>query len=315
MILNDFLVLTENGLYCKTGDFYIDPQQPVANAVISHAHADHATKNNGNVFCTSATAAIMHLRYKKNAGSSFFIKAYREGFNINSVQLQFIPAGHILGSAQVLLEYNGIRYLYTGDIKLQEDATCEPVEWEQTDVLITESTFADPAIKHPDPAKEIAKLNTHNHNVLLGAYSLGKSQRLISLLNKYSPQRKILVHHSILPINKIYEDYSFPPGLYEPYNRKLMKFPDSDFVYIVPPLTFNSYFRAKNVVRVFASGWDKLQAQNTMKLFISDHVDWDDILQMIKKTRPKEIWTLHGNGMHLKKYFAGSLPVKLLNKC
>ncbi|HQS05939.1 MAG TPA: exonuclease, partial [Daejeonella sp.] len=91
----------------------------------------------------------------------------------------FIPAGHILGSAQVLMEYKGVRYLYTGDYKLQDDATCEKIEFVKADVLITESTFADPAVQHPSVSDEIKKLNLFNHNVLLGAYSLGKAQRLI----------------------------------------------------------------------------------------------------------------------------------------
>jgi putative mRNA 3-end processing factor len=257
----------------------------------------------------------MQLRFKKSAGANFSILRYRQEFLINGVKLKFIPAGHILGSAQVLMEFDGTKYLYTGDIKIQEDATCEPVEWEQADVLITETTFANPNTKHPSPETEMVKLNSHNHNVLLGAYSLGKSQRLINLLNRYCPQRKVLVHHSILPINKIYEDYSFAPGVYEPYNRKLMKSPDQGFVYIVPPLTFNSYFRAKNVVRVFASGWENLQTQNQTKLFISDHVDWDDILEMIKQVKPREVWTLHGDGRALQAHFADTLPVKILPKC
>ncbi len=313
MILDDFLIFDEKGLYCVYGDFYLDPQQAVDVAVISHAHGDHATGGNNQVFCTPGTAAIMQLRLKKNAGKEFFTFKFGEAFRIKDVSISFYPAGHILGSALVLMEYKGVKYLYTGDFKLQEDPTCEPLQFVKADVLITETTFADPKVIHPNVEAEIRKLNASNHNVLLGAYSLGKSQRLVSLINKYCPQRKVLLHHSMLPIAKIYEDFSYHPGEYEPYNRKLMKAPDQGFVYIVPPLTFESYFRAKNVLRVFASGWKKLQHQNDLELYISDHADWNDILHTIESVNPEQVWTLHGDGSYLKSYFEGKLLVKLLN--
>lgn len=313
MILDDFLTFNDKGLYCVYGDFYLDPKQPANNAVISHAHGDHAAGGNNTVYCTKATAAIMQLRLRKNAGKEFITPGFKSTFKINDVALTFYPAGHILGSALVLMEYKGVRYLYTGDFKVQEDETCEPLELVKADVLITETTFADPEVIHPNVEAEIKQLNNSNHNVLLGAYSLGKSQRLVNLLNKYCPQRLVFLHHSMLPITKIYENFAYHPGKYEPYNRKLMKSPDQGFVYIVPPLTFESYFRAKNVLRVFASGWKRLQQQNDLSLYISDHADWNDILHSISVVNPSEIWTLHGNGTHLKSYFDGKLKVKILN--
>lgn len=312
MIIPDFIEFNGLGLYCKTGDFYLDPQQPVQRAVISHAHGDHAIPGNTTVYCTDATERFMQLRFKKQAGKEFYIVPYHEACTINGVTIKFIPAGHILGSAQILMEYKNVRYLYTGDYKLQQDATCEPFEYVKADVLVTETTFADPAVKHPDPSLEIKKLNQNMHNVLLGTYSLGKAQRLINLINQHCPQRIILVHHSIVPLNKIYESLSYPSGKYEAYNRKLMKEPDRGYVYLVPPFTFNSYFKAKNVLRVFASGWENLQVQNDMKLFISDHADWEDTLELINHVDPSEIWTLHGNGRHLQSFFDGQIPVKIL---
>ena len=315
MILSDFLVINDTGLYCAAGDFYVDPQQSVSKAVVSHAHGDHAVRGNDTVYCTDATARIMELRYKKSAAASFRIHPFNEPFMVGGVKLTFIPAGHILGSAQILLEYRDVRYLYTGDYKLQPDATCEPIEFAEADVLITETTFADPLVQHPDPVAEIQKLNSSVHNVLLGAYSLGKAQRLISLISEYCPERKILVHFGILPINLIYEQFGFKSGTYEPYNRKLMKQPGMGYVYIVPPMTFDSYFRAKNVMRAFASGWKQLQRHNDFELLISDHVDWNDILQMIRMVKPQEIWTIHGDGRHLKKHFEDQIPIKILNRC
>jgi putative mRNA 3-end processing factor len=315
MIQPDFITENENGLYCAAGDFYLDPQLPVDRAVISHAHGDHAVPGNRRIFCTVPTAEIMRLRLGKNAGAAFEVFDYSEPFTLNGVKITFISAGHILGSAQVLMEYAGVRYLYTGDYKLQEDHTCRPVEFTPADVLITESTFAHPDTAHPSHVEEIRKLNEHSHNVLLGAYGLGKAQRLSRLISDHCPQRKVLIHHSILPIHRLYEQFGFSPGRYEPYNRKLMKEPGKGYVYIVPPITFNNYFRARGVLRIFASGWKRLQQQNDAELFISDHVDWADILKMVGVVKPKEIWTVHGNGKYLQERFAGTIPVKALNLC
>jgi putative mRNA 3-end processing factor len=311
-IREDFVSFNNNSLYCKYGDFYIDPVHPVARAVISHAHADHAISGNNTVFATEATFAFMKLRYGKNAANVFNTVAYNSSFTIGNVKITFIPAGHMLGSAQVLMEFEGVKYLYTGDYKLQPDETCEPIEWVPTDVLITESTFADPVVLHPDPVEEIKKLNDIKTNILLGAYGLGKSQRLINLINQYAPQKKILAHFRITPINAIYEKMGYPPGKYQIYNRKLMK-NQEEFVYIVPPFTFDSYIKATGVTRLFASGWKNLQVNLQDTLFISDHVDWNDILQTIKNTNPKQVWTLHGNGQHLKKHFGDAIFVKILN--
>lgn len=315
MVNDDFLILNDNGLYCKTGNFYLDPLKPVAHAVISHAHGDHAVKNNGSVYCTVPTEAIMRHRYQRNAGNEFKTHSFNTPFLLGGVRITFIPAGHIIGSSQVLMEYDHVRYLYTGDYKLQDDPTCEKIEFVEADVLITETTFADPSVQHPDAGAEIRKLNDFNHNVLLGSYSLGKAQRLISLITEHCPQRSVLVHHSILPLNKIYESFGFWPGKYEVYTRKSMKEPGQNLVYIVPPLTFDSYIRAKNVVRAFASGWKRMQVNNGLELFISDHVDWNDILTMMREVKPKEVWTLHGNGKHLREHFINQTPVKLLNAC
>jgi putative mRNA 3-end processing factor len=312
MILEDFLTFDANGLYCRYGNFYLDPQQPVQHAVVSHAHADHAVAGNRQVYCTAPTAAFMKLRYGKNAGGGFSLASWRQPLTIGKVQITFIPAGHMLGSAQVLMAYEGTTYLYTGDYKLQADATCEPIEWTKADVLITESTFANPAVLHPDPVTEINKLHEIKTNILLGAYGLGKAQRLIKLINDHVPQKKILVHHRIAPINAVYEQNGYRLGPNQLYSRKLMKNQD-EFVYLVPPFTFDSYLRATGVKRLFASGWKNLQVNQQDTLFISDHVDWNDILYTVEQVTPQQIWTLHGDGSHLQKHFKDRITVKMLN--
>ncbi|RZJ78486.1 MAG: exonuclease [Flavobacterium sp.] len=313
MILQDFIIINKTGLYCSYGDFYLDPKEPVFNAVISHAHGDHAVSGNQNVFCTKATQLFMQHRYKKFAASNFEIMPYYQVFNINGVNITFYPAGHILGSAMVLMEYQNVRYLYTGDYKVEADETCEAIEFVQADVLITETTFANPEVKHPDADEEIKKLNTVATNIMLGAYALGKSQRLISLINKHCPDKKILVHHNIMPFVGIYEQQGISLGNYQVYDRKIMKQQLEGNIYLVPPMVFNSYIRAINVVRVFATGWKYLQQGNGLHLYISDHVDWEGIIQTIEQVQPKEVWTLHGDGKQLQAHFQNQLTVKILN--
>lgn len=313
MILDDFIILNQIGLYCPYGDFYIDPNQAVKIAVVSHAHGDHASRGNEQVYCTAPTRAFMKHRYRKVAGNEFIVKQYHQEFNIREVSIIFYPAGHILGSAQVLMIYNGVRYLYSGDYKLEEDETCEPFEFVSADVFITESTFANPATKHPAAAEEIKKLGCTRFNIMLGAYSLGKAQRIVQLINEHLPEKTIMIHHNIAPIAKIYEDFGINLGKYKLYDRKVMKQELEQQIYIVPPIAFNNYYRATGVVRAFASGWKNLQEKNGISLFISDHADWQAILEAIEKIKPSEVWTLHGDGRQLQQYFEGKLKVKILN--
>lgn len=312
-IVPDFLVMTKKGLYCTVGNFYIDPNTSTETAVISHAHGDHACKNNVRVYCTLPTRAFMVSRYGKSAGGIFLPYDYYHDFEIGGVKITFISAGHILGSAQILLEHSGIRYLYTGDYKTQADRTCAAIDYTQADVLITESTFANPLTSHPNDIEEIRKLNTISDNILLGAYGLGKAQRLNYLINEYCPQKMIHLHYSILPMHRIYEQFGVDFLRYQPYTRKALKTEAENQIYIVPPLTFNSYFRTVNLKKVFASGWERLQRNNDLSLYISDHVDWDDILGYIHQVKPSEIWTLHGDGKYLEEHFQGAIPVKVLN--
>lgn len=312
-IIPDFLKLNSKGLYCAIGDFYIDPKNAVETALISHAHGDHACRNNSLVYCTPATHAFMKSRYGKMAGRKFNLLNYHQQIEVGGVTVTFLSAGHILGSAQILLEYLGVRYLYTGDYKTKADPTCAPIDYIEADVLITESTFANPAIHHPHEVDEIKKLNAFSDNVLLGAYGLGKAQRLNYLINEYCPQKTVHLHYSILPIHHVYEQHGVNFLRYKPYERKALKVNTADQIYIVPPLTFNSYFRAVNLTKVFASGWERLQRNNDLSLYISDHVDWMDILTYIQRVNPTEVWTLHGDGKFLAEYFKGKIPIKILN--
>lgn len=308
-ILQDFLVSTAEGYYCRYGDFYIDPLLPVENAVVSHAHGDHARPGHQKIFATASTIVFMQHRFPRQAPASYAIVPFHSSFAIGPVTVSFIPAGHILGSAQILMKYQGISYLYTGDIKSQTDPTCEPLEIVQADVLITETTFANPDINHPDPVTEIRKLSTTAHNIMLGCYGLGKAQRITHLLNQHCPEKTVYIHHNILALHRIYDQIGLAPLKYEIYHRKVMK-DGKHKVYLVPPITFNNYYRATNVLRVFASGWQRLQQHNDMELYISDHVDWNDLLEFITAVAPQEIWTVHGDGRILAQHLKDKIKVR-----
>jgi putative mRNA 3-end processing factor len=312
MILADFLVQSPIGLYCVYGDFYLDPKVPVKTAVISHAHGDHAIAGNAAVYCTKATSLFMKHRYRENAAGKFYVMDYKVSFIVNEVEITFIPAGHMLGSAQAMMTYQGVNYLYTGDFKLQEDATCEPFEFVKADVLITETTFAHPNTQHPLPEEEILKLNATAANVMLGAYVLGKSQRLIHLINKHCPDKRILIHHSVLPFLRIYEQEGIDFGKYELFDKRVMK-SHANIIYIVPPIVYNSNIKTLNVMKVFATGWKDLQRANQIQLYVSDHADWQDIMLTISNVEPSQVWTTHGSGDALKAYFGERLIVKMLN--
>jgi len=284
--------------------------QPVRVDVVSHAHGDHASNGHGKIYGTAATLAFMQHRYTKQPIATFARKAFNESFTLGEVLLTFVAAGHILGSAQILMQYKGVRYLYTGDYKMDIDPTCEPLEVVKADVLITESTFAHPDTQHPDAVGEILKLKDRPSNILLGCYALGKAQRITALLNEYCPERRVLVHHNIMPFHRIYDKLGTHPLKYEPYNRQVMKQGDPDKVYLVPPMTFNNYSRATKVLRAFASGWKRLQQHNDIELYISDHVDWQDIVDYVKKVDPTQIWTIHGDGRHLSTHYDGKMEVR-----
>lgn len=311
-ILQDFIRVTPEGYYCRYGNFYIDPLLPVENAVISHAHGDHARPGHRHIYATAGTIAFMQHRFPRQEAASYAAIEYHMEFSIGPVKLHFIPAGHILGSAQILMEYQSVRYLYTGDVKSQADPTCEPLEIVTADVLITETTFANPEVNHPEPVEEIKKLTSTTHNIMLGCYALGKAQRITDLINRHCPEKTVYVHHNILPIHRLYDKIGLVPLKYEIYHRKVMN-DGHDKIYLVPPMTFNNYYRAKNVLRVFASGWKRLQRHNDIELYISDHVDWKDLLFFIQEVSPQEIWTVHGDGRLLAQHLNGHICVKELN--
>src|SRR5215467_14407487 len=183
----DILVPTSAGVCCKLGSFHIDPTRPVERALITHAHSDHARAGHGAVLATQETLDLMRLRYGENFAGSTQVARYGETVDLGGVKVTFHPAGHVLGSAQIAVQANGLRIVASGDYKDVPDPTCPPFELVPCDVFITEATFGLPVFRHGNPQSEIGKLLRSvalfpERAHLLGAYSLGKAQRLIALL-------------------------------------------------------------------------------------------------------------------------------------
>lgn len=177
-------------LYIERIDAYIDPLIPRDRAIVTHGHADHARFGHKHVIATPDTVEIMKVRYGENAAETWQPLPYRTPLDLGKgVTLTLYPAGHILGSAQALLEYNGERIVVTGDFKRGTDTTCEDFEVVPCDILVTEATFGLPVFQHPDPKDEIQKLldsvcDNPERAHLVGAYALGKAQRIIRLLRE-----------------------------------------------------------------------------------------------------------------------------------
>jgi putative mRNA 3-end processing factor len=289
----------KEGLYFPPGDFYLDPYRNVARAVISHAHADHAIPGNQEVWSTDATWGMMKLRYKDRLKSKFNSVAFRDKFEINGVKIQLFPAGHMLGSAQIVIDHEGVKYCYTGDYKMRADASCEPFEVVPCDVLITETTFADPSYSHPTEEDEMAKLLPYDKtNLVIGAYNLGKAQRLTLLLNQFFPERRIMVHPEAAGYHRFYEQQGISLGKWQHYNYQLFRRTTGNIL-IAPPRTMSTYLNEARVVTAFATGWKKSPFRSHFNFHLSDHADWQEILNLVKLTGAKKIITVHGDGTAL----------------
>src|SRR5436190_6609036 len=216
----DILMPVPAGLCCKEGSFHIDPVRPVERAVITHGHSDHARAGHGAVLATRETLDMMRLRYGDGFAGSTQAVGYGETLRIGGATVSFHPAGHVLGSAQIAVEANGLRIVASGDYKDVADPTCAPFELVPCDVFITEATFGLPVFRHGDPDGEIAKLLRSvalfpERAHLLGAYSLGKAQRVIALIRKAGYDKPIHLHGAMEKITRYYEQCGIDLGRVE----------------------------------------------------------------------------------------------------
>ena len=301
----DLLCPRPEGLYCAPGDFYIDPVRPVARAVITHGHADHARAGHGAVLATPQTLAIMAERYGEGFTQTRQAAAYGATVARDDVEVTLVPAGHVLGSAQAVVRWKGLTMVVSGDYKRRRDPTCAAFEPVPCDVFITEATFGLPVFRHPDDAGEITRLlrsvaqfpeRTH----MVGAYALGKAQRVIRLLREGGWDKPIYVHGALERLNRLYEDHGVDLGPLLPATvDKRQDFAGA--IVVGPPSALADRWgrRFNDPVLAFASGWMRVRARARQRgvelpLIISDHADWDELTATVDEIRPGELWITHG---------------------
>ena len=301
----DILVPTPSGVCCKRGGFHIDPTRPVERALITHAHSDHARAGHGAVLATQETLDMMRLRYGPNFAGSTQTAIYGETVNLGGAKVTFHPAGHVLGSAQIAVEADGLRIVASGDYKNVADPTCAPFELVPCDVFITEATFALPVFRHGDADGEIAKLLRSvalfpERAHLVGAYSLGKAQRVIALLRKAGYQAPIYLHGAMEKITAYYVERGIALGELRAV-RGASKAELAGTIALCPPSALKEIWarRFPDPVTAFASGWMRVRARARqygveLPLVISDHADWDGLIATIAATGAGEIWVTHG---------------------
>jgi putative mRNA 3-end processing factor len=292
------------GLYCEPGNFYIDPVSAVDRAIVTHAHSDHARPGNNHVLATRETIDIMKVRMGNLAGQTMQDLKLGEHLKVSDVTITLAPAGHVLGSAQVIIEYNGQKAVISGDYKRHPDPTCLPFEPIACDLFITEATFGIPVFKHPMADQEIGKLivslatfpdRTH----LVGVYGLGKCQRIIMLLRMAGYERPIWLHGALKTVCDYYLSRGVPLGEV-PLAANATKQLAGEIV-LCPPSALGDRWsrRFTDPVASMASGWMQVRGRARQRnvelpLIISDHADWHGLLETITETGAREIWVTHG---------------------
>jgi putative mRNA 3-end processing factor len=286
------------GLYCEPGGFYIDPVRVVERAVITHAHSDHARPGHRAVLASAETLALMHARGVTSHARQAL--GWGERLRIGEVDVWLQPAGHVLGSAQVAMEYRGRRAVVSGDYKRQPDRSCAAFVPVVCDVFVTEATFALPVFRHPPAAAEIGRLlaslalfpgRTH----VIGCYSLGKTQRLITLLRDAGWERPIFVHGALAAMCAVYEAHGVALGDLRPVTATAGL---AGEIVLAPPGTMLGLLA--DPVLCMASGWMRvrkraMQGGVELPLVISDHADWDELNATIDEVGAPEVWVTHGS--------------------
>jgi putative mRNA 3-end processing factor len=293
-----------HGIYIQPADCWIDPARSVNLALVTHGHSDHARGGHGRTLATPATLSIMEVRYGVNSGA--WPVQYGETIELNGgVAATWLPAGHVLGSAQILLERAGERVIVTGDFKRRPDPTCPPFELTSCDILITEATFGLPVFRHPPVEQEVGRLLAARaanpaRCLLVGAYALGKAQRLIAELRLAGYAQPVYLHGAMERMCRLYEDFGINLGelrLVGDTARAAL----AGQVIVCPPSALNDRWsrRLPDPITAMASGWMRVrqrarQRNVELPLIISDHADWDELTQTIIEVNPAETWITHG---------------------
>jgi putative mRNA 3-end processing factor len=284
---------------------FIDPPVPRERAIVTHGHSDHARAGHGAVLATPDTIAIMKARYGEDCAGRFQALDYGVPLVIDGVTVTLVPAGHILGSAQVLLEHAGQRIVVTGDYKRLADRTAQAFEPVRCDLLVTEATFGLPVFQHPDPKAEIGRLIASvaawpGRAHVVGCYALGKAQRVIALLRDAGWDRPIYLHGAMIALCELYEARGIALGPLLPATGA-GKTELADQIVIAPPSALKDRWsrRLPDPVLAMASGWMSVkqrarQSGVELPLVISDHADWNELGETVLEAGAETVWVTHG---------------------
>ena len=294
---------TSRGIYCAQGDFYIDPWQPVNYAVTTHGHADHVRFGNGAYLCHTLTGLIIKKRISEELNVQTM--AYGEITQRNGVSISFFPAGHIIGSAQVRLEYKGEICVVSGDYKLEDDGISPQFESVKCHSFVTESTFGLPIYKWLPQSVVFSNIKawlsdnlSKGKTGILVAYSLGKAQRLIQNLAGDVP---VYVHQSIGGINDVMRNAGIPLPETITISPEITKDELQKGIVIVPPVMRDSRWikTLQHPVTGVCSGWMQVRANRRWESIdagfpLSDHADWPALLTAVRDTGAEKVWVTHG---------------------
>ncbi len=303
-IAQDLIIATRRGLYCKAGNFYIDPWMPVDTALITHAHGDHLRAGNGRYICSAPGEAVTRLRLPADANIAPM--PYGRQFMVGEVKVSLHPAGHILGSSQVRIEHGDAVWVVSGDYKRNPDPTCAPFEVIDCDVFISEATFALPAYRWPDTeqvASEIFDWWQTNKRAgvasILFVYALGKAQRVLAELLRFTNE-PVYVHGAVASLVDAYRQcgVAMLPTLPATVAAK------ADYrgaLVLAPPSAAGStWVRRFGESRAgFCSGWMRVRGDRRRRGYdrgfvLSDHADWPSLLRTIKETGAQRVLLTHG---------------------
>ncbi len=321
----DLLVPTERGLWCEAGGFFVDPWRPVPLAVVTHAHADHATAGCGRYIATAGTVALMRSRMPGTIAADS--PAFGEKVKLGRTTVSLHPAGHVLGSAQVRIEPDdgGPVWVVTGDYKVEPDPSCEPFEVVPCDVLLTESTFGLPIYRWEDPAKVFDEINAwwrsnaaEGRTTVLLAYSLGKAQRVLAGLD--TSIGPIGVHGAVLGPMGVYRDagIALPEVMHaDTEHAKDLK---GRGLIVTPPAASGTAwirkFKGPGGIRTaFVSGWMRVRGRRRWQsvdrgFTLSDHADWEGLLDTVHRSGAKRVGVTHGSSEVLARYLRESMGLE-----
>jgi len=301
----DLIVLRPEGLYCPAGDFHIDPWKPVARAVITHGHGDHARLGMDEYHCTTHCLPILRWRLGEQR---YCPHDYGERFTLSNAEVSLHSAGHVLGSAQVRVEVDGEVWVASGDYKRQADPTCAPFEVVPCGTFITEATFGLPVYRWPhtpDVAREIVAWRRdcaeRGEAAILYCYALGKAQRVLAELLPFDDQPALL-HGAIAAGVEVYRQAGIAM-----LDTRLVADEEkgADFagkLIMVPPSAAGSPWirRFKRAQQGFASGWMRIRGNRRRRNYdrgfvVSDHADWPDLFRTVHETGARRVIATHGN--------------------